>query len=64
MHITIFFCPEVLKGRDPNVVAVLLEDSIAVAGVSLAGICLALASLTGNPLYDAAGSIAIGGSYK
>ena len=39
----------------------LLEDGIAVAGVSLAGICLALASLTGNPLYDAAGSIAIGG---
>ncbi|EDV24370.1 uncharacterized protein TRIADDRAFT_25311 [Trichoplax adhaerens] len=51
----------VLKGRDPNVVAVLLEDGIAVAGVSLAGICLALASLTGNPLYDAAGSIAVGG---
>lgn len=42
-------------------VAVLLEDSAAVSGVFLAASCLWLAQVTGNTMYDALGSIAIGG---
>ena len=51
----------VLRGRDPSAVAVLLEDSAAVGGVFLAGGCLGLTHYTGNPIYDAIGSITIGG---
>ena len=50
-----------LRGRDPNAVAVLLEDSAAVAGLLLAAGCLGLTSYTGNIIYDAIGSISIGG---
>ena len=52
----------VLRGRDPMAVAVLLEDSAAVSGVFLAAFCLWLAQVTGNTMYDALGSVAIGGS--
>ena len=50
-----------VRGRDPNAVAVLLEDSAAVTGLLLASGCLGLASYTGNMIYDAIGSISIGG---
>ena len=50
-----------VRGRDPNAVAVLLEDSAAVAGLLLASGCLGLTSYTGNIIYDAIGSISIGG---
>lgn len=49
-----------VRGRDPNAVAVLLEDSAAVAGLLLAAGCLGLTSYTGNIIYDAIGSISIG----
>lgn len=49
------------RGRDPNAVAVLLEDSAALVGVLLASGCLGLASHTGNYMFDALGSITIGG---
>ena len=52
----------VLRGRDPTAVAVLMEDSAAVSGVFLAASCLGLAYYTGNPVYDAIGSICIGGN--
>ena len=52
---------EVVRGRDPNAVAVLLEDSAAVAGLFLAAGCLGLTSYTGNIIFDAIGSITIGG---
>lgn len=39
----------------------LMEDSAAVTGVLLASTCLALVHITGNPIYDAIGSISIGG---
>ena len=55
------FLNAVLRGRDPTAVAVLLEDSAAVSGVILAATCLGLAHFTGNPVYDALGSIGIGG---
>jgi zinc transporter 9 len=52
-----------MRGRDPSAVAVLLEDSAAVAGVFLAGSAIALTHITGNVIYDALGSITIGGKY-
>lgn len=51
-----------LRGRDPTAVAVLLEDSAAVTGVLLAATALGLSHITGNSIYDAIGSIAIGGT--
>lgn len=51
----------VLRGRDPSAVAVLVEDSAAVVGVFLAGSAIALTHFTGNVIYDAIGSISIGG---
>lgn len=51
----------VLRGRDPSAVAVLMEDSAAVGGVFLAAGALGLVHLTGNVVYDAIGSISIGG---
>lgn len=39
---------------------VLCEDAAAVAGVIIAGTCMGLSSYTGSPIYDAAGSLAIG----
>ena len=53
----------VRRGRDPSAVAVLMEDSAAVAGVFLAGSALALTHYTGNVVYDAIGSITIGGMW-
>ena len=52
----------VLRGRDPTAVAVLLEDSAAVTGVLLAATALGFSHITGNSVYDAIGSIAIGGT--
>ena len=57
----IFFL--VLRGRDPSAVAVLMEDSAAVGGVFIAASALGLVHLTGNAIYDAIGSISIGGMY-
>lgn len=51
----------VLRGRDPAAVTVLLEDSAAVTGVVMAASMLGLAQYTGNTVYDAIGSIGIGG---
>ncbi len=50
-----------VRGRDPSAVAVLAEDGAAVAGLLIAASCLGLTSYTGNGVYDAVGSIAIGG---
>jgi len=48
------------RGRDPTTTAVLVEDTASVVGVLVAGTCLALAHVTGNVVWDAAGSIFIG----
>lgn len=55
------FWQYVWRGNDPNVTVVLLEDLAAVFGVTIAASCMTLTHFTNNPLYDAAGSIAIGG---
>ncbi len=49
-----------LKGSDPMGVAVLLEDGAAVLGVLLAIIALGLSYVTGDPIYDAIGTLSIG----
>ena len=54
----------VVRGRDPSAVAVLVEDGAAVAGLLIAASCLGLTSYTGNVVYDAVGSIAIGGAVQ
>jgi len=50
----------VASGLDPTSLAVVAEDGGAVMGLALAGGCLLAAGSTGNPVYDACGSIAIG----
>ncbi|XP_023223713.1 zinc transporter 9-like [Centruroides sculpturatus] len=51
----------VLRSRDPSLNVVLLEDLAAVIGVLIAGSCMGLTSYMGNPIYDAAGSLLVGG---
>lgn len=53
------FSQYVKEGPDPMAVAVLLEDAAAVMGVTLAGASIALFVVTGNPIWDAIGSIII-----
>jgi zinc transporter 9 len=45
---------------DPTLIAVVLEDSAAVLGLLIAGAGIGLTELTGNPVFDAAGSILVG----
>ena len=47
------------KGPDPMAVAVLLEDAAAVIGVLIALACIGMYLLTGNPIWDAIGSLII-----
>lgn len=54
------FWQYVLQGYKPSVNVVLLEDIAAVGGVIIAGSCIYLTHITGNPLYDAVGSLMIG----
>jgi cation diffusion facilitator family transporter len=50
----------VKRGKDPTVLAVLFEDSAAIAGLAVAFVGIALYQITGNPLFDAGASIVIG----
>ena len=50
----------VKRGKDPTVIAVLFEDSAALAGLVVAALGVALYHVTGNALYDALASIVIG----
>jgi cation diffusion facilitator family transporter len=47
--------------KQPELAVVLLEDSAAEFGLSLAVVGVGLAAITGDPLYDALGTLAIGG---
>lgn len=49
-----------MHGRDPTTAAILAEDAGAVAGLGIAGLATYLTWLTGNPMYDAVGSISVG----
>lgn len=50
----------VKRSRQSELIVVLGEDIAALLGLSFALIFVALAVLTGNPVYDALGSIVIG----
>ena len=47
-------------GKDPTVIAVLFEDSAALAGLVVAALGVALYHVSGNAVYDALASIVIG----
>ena len=46
--------------KNPELAVVLLEDTAAELGLSLAFVGVGLAAVTGDPLYDALGTLAIG----
>lgn len=50
----------VREGKDPTLLVVLFEDSVAVLGLAVAAVGLVLAEWTGAPQWDAAASMAIG----
>eukprot|EP00127_Corallochytrium_limacisporum_P004591 Clim_evm5s169 gene=Clim_evmTU5s169 len=47
-------------GTDPNDVAVFAEDGAAISGLGIATVGIGTAYVTGNPVWDSLGSIAIG----
>jgi cation diffusion facilitator family transporter len=49
------------KSKDPGVFVVIAEDSAALLGILIALGAITMTLVTGNPRWDAAGSIAIGG---
>ncbi|XP_011184162.1 proton-coupled zinc antiporter SLC30A9, mitochondrial [Zeugodacus cucurbitae] len=51
----------VLSGKDPCVNVVLTEDAAAVTSVAVAATCMGLTSITGLPVFDAVGSLLVGG---
>ncbi|KAI7694902.1 hypothetical protein SSS_09746 [Sarcoptes scabiei] len=50
----------ILTSSDPTINVVILEDTAAVLGVSIAALCMGLSSHFGTPIFDACGSLAIG----
>jgi len=46
------FIPYLRNSDDPTLVAIVLEDSLAVFGLSLAMIGIGLSHITGNPIWD------------
>ena len=44
------------SGSDPHTNVVLLEDLVAVGGCAVAGGCMYMTVLTGNPVWDASGT--------
>ena len=57
--LNISFAQYLKEGPDPMAVAVLLEDAAAVFGVTIAAASIGLFMVTGNPIWDAIGSITI-----
>jgi zinc transporter 9 len=54
------FLAFIRSSTDPTLIAVLFEDTVATAGVIIAATGLILAEVSGNPIFDALSSIAIG----
>lgn len=48
------------ENRDATLLTVLVEDGLALVGLPIAAAAIGLAAWTGNPAWDAAGSIVIG----
>lgn len=53
------FLDYVRRANDPTSIAVMMEDSAAVAGLVVAGVCTWLVHHTGNVVWDAVGSLAV-----
>lgn len=51
----------ILRGNDPTLNVVILEDAAAVLGVGIAASSMALTTYFNTPIFDACGSMAIGG---
>jgi cation diffusion facilitator family transporter len=50
----------VINGSNPTLRAVIFEDSAALAGLAIAALSILLHQMTGNPVFDAVGSLLIG----
>src|SRR5215204_5801592 len=51
---------EFQEGKDPTILTVMVEDSAALLGICIAAIGVSLSHITGNTVYDAYSSLAIG----
>jgi cation diffusion facilitator family transporter len=51
---------EFQESKDPTILTVMVEDSAALLGLAIAAVGLYLSDLTGNTIYDALSSVAIG----
>jgi divalent metal cation (Fe/Co/Zn/Cd) transporter len=51
---------EFKDSKDPALLTVITEDTAALSGIGIAALGIFLSLVTGNPLYDAISSIAIG----
>lgn len=51
---------EFKESKDPTILTVIVEDSAALLGIAIAAIGILLTDITGNVVYDAISSIAIG----
>src|SRR5258708_16314751 len=54
------FMPFIRRAKAPEIPAVLLEDTAALAGLVFALVAVALTTITGNPRWDGLGSLGIG----
>ena len=50
----------IVNGSNPTLRAVIFEDSAALAGLAIAALSILLHQVTGNPVFDAVGSLLIG----
>jgi len=51
---------EFQESKDPMILTVMVEDSAALLGIAIAAIGLYISDITGNTIYDALSSVAIG----
>ena len=51
---------EFQEGKDPSILTVMVEDSAALLGIAIAALGIFLSEMTGNTVYDAISSLAIG----
>ena len=51
---------EFQEGKDPTILTVMVEDTAALLGIAIAALGIFLSEITGNTIYDAISSLAIG----